>query len=981
MVKYTQHSFSGGQIDRDLMGRQDLAKYFIGATTLRNFAVKRQGCLEKRRGTELVADLTGLLGDGIAIAASNTAAFAFERDQGYVILMAAPESGTAKAFVCSDQGILVVRRLEAIGNPENVSESCIFSSVARPQGGIERVISVDPNSGEQIYTDYRAQYTPYAMDLPYRAEDLDAVSTSQSGDTLFLAHRSYPFARIVRMADGSFAYAPIDFSSAASALSPPTVSCTVKGDTDSGTEKTVSYVATYVKDGVESAPSVPFRVSYHLPWPNTMQVLVSLAKGDNATEPDYYNIYKKSGGEYGFIGNTSAASQSRSVSAVPTDFGGLFPLYASLSPAQAGIAALKTENPYGAAKITDNAGLFGGLERGLVTGGSWTGEDASPASPTAIALPSGHLVTGARVRLDCFVLSRYESDALGGMAWWDWACFRTLGRSLRLTLTLTDGKTTKTFSQTQALQQPDSDDSGTRRIYCAKDDTTVPGKPKLWPRDVDFALGDQIEAAFPSGGAWCTRLELSASDSEDGAPVNGAYSRLVLSQICLYCDSIQSNTFSDDYITPDVSLTPPVSEPHFNSGNDYPGCAAICQQRLCLAATQAQPFTFWMSATGDLYGFDTHATLREDDPIEATLPATEFPEINHLVMTKDLLIFCDSGEWVVSPTSGNAISYKTVQCKLQSQIGCSKTLRPLVVADEVVFAEATGKTLRASRYDFASDGYRSTDLSVLSQDIFEDNPIVDMDYRQHPDSQLVCVLQDGTLALLSYMREHELAAWSTARLGGGLKALDVCTPRALSSGSTDLYLLAERTDAEGRIRHSLLRMRDGVPPATVADALCMDAIRWVTPDIDSYPEDGARAVDLITGQSAERMTAGRSYAVGYPYEALFRSVRPEAQGQQTVQFELKNAITAELRLLDASPVELVPTSLESDSQNQWTHTGPEVTPDETGALALSAFDAVINLGGHAEESGAITLRSATHWPLRLLSFSVNYEFDPRLTDD
>ena len=46
MWKYTQHSFAGGQLDADLMGRQDLAKYFIGATTLDNFISMRQGVVE-----------------------------------------------------------------------------------------------------------------------------------------------------------------------------------------------------------------------------------------------------------------------------------------------------------------------------------------------------------------------------------------------------------------------------------------------------------------------------------------------------------------------------------------------------------------------------------------------------------------------------------------------------------------------------------------------------------------------------------------------------------------------------------------------------------------------------------------------------------------------------------------------------------------------------------------------------------------------
>ena len=266
---------------------------------------------------------------------------------------------------------------------------------------------------------------------------------------------------------------------------------------------------------------------------------------------------------------------------------------------------------------------------------------------------------------------------------------------------------------------------------------------------------------------------------------------------------------------------------------------------------------------------------------------------------------------------------------------------------------------------------------MLSQDIFEGNPIVDMDYKQHPDSQIVCVLQDGTLATLSYMREHELAAWSVHTLGGGLKAIGVSSDKALRDGTTDTYLLARKEEEDGE-RLLVLRIREDAEPSTVRKAICLDAIEWVTATVGTTIPDGKVAVDLLTGQTVDTLTDGRDYALGYPYTATFRSVRPEAQGEQTIQFELKNATNAEIRLLDASPVRVVPTVLEEAPENQWMEAGPQVSPGADGSLALGGDDVLVNLAGVAAESGALTLRSETHWPLKILSFSVNYEFDPRL---
>ena len=63
MVKISQHSFLGGQMDRALVGRQDLETYSRGADRLVNFLPKRHGSIAKRPGTDFVTDVTAYVGD------------------------------------------------------------------------------------------------------------------------------------------------------------------------------------------------------------------------------------------------------------------------------------------------------------------------------------------------------------------------------------------------------------------------------------------------------------------------------------------------------------------------------------------------------------------------------------------------------------------------------------------------------------------------------------------------------------------------------------------------------------------------------------------------------------------------------------------------------------------------------------------------------------------------------------------------------
>ena len=122
-----------------------------------------------------------------------------------------------------------------------------------------------------------------------------------------------------------------------------------------------------------------------------------------------------------------------------------------------------------------------------------------------------------------------------------------------------------------------------------------------------------------------------------------------------------------------------------------------------------------MSRVADLYNFTPHDSIREDDAMELTLAATEFPKLNHLITGRDLMLFGDGGEWLVAPVQGNTLTYKTASAKLQSMIGSERTLNPLQLADETLFAERGGTCLRSINYNYSSDSYQSQDLSVLSQ--------------------------------------------------------------------------------------------------------------------------------------------------------------------------------------------------------------------------------------------------------------------------
>ena len=736
--------------------------------------------------------------------------------------------------------------------------------------------------------------------------------------------------------------------------------------------RTVRYCCTYVKDGKESRPSTPVAIEYDMPWPNNAVVNLTVSKGGNADEPDYYNIYKDNGNGYGLIGTTGMDQQSGGI----TGFADTYPLF--MPDNAAATAALVN-----AADFEERKGWANGdILRKLIS----TGRDkfsTSPANDVCLvntaANTAGGIVFdfskqgGARFNVIKVMLDGRIYDKERNASY-------VIVSTCRVTCTVTYNKadgSTGTTSQTQTDAHSYSWEGIAggwmggiyedwialqRRAFTTPNGDTVYG----WL----YGEGDCAED-FNSHLRYVTFDFYSTFKGISGfknvKSIKFTFDTSIYSywtnnqQGCIHAihfsnqgASADSGMFQDDYINPDMTVTPPANEkdPHFSAVDEYPGSVGIYQQRLCFASTNSSPSTLWMSRVADLYNFTPHDSIREDDAMELTLAATEFPNLNHLICGRDLMLFGDGGEWLVAPVQGNTLTYKTASAKLQSMIGSERTLNPLQLADETLFAERGGTCLRSINYNYTSDSYQSQDLSVLSQSIFRANPIVSMAYKQHPDSIVECVLKDGRVATLVYMREQEVMAWSVQELAGGWKAKEIVSPKCIVNGTTEMMLLVER---EGVFQ--LWKVRDDDDELTAAKQVILDGLH-----IESH---GTAA----TGEVAVPLGDG-TYAHGLAIESEFVSVRPEPEKGTTVQMEVKNATESEVRVIDATTFKVKPYNISEG----WREV--PLPPVQTGtAVALKEADVKKTLTGTNNRDGRIHLVHTEPWPLTILSISNTYQVE------
>ena len=735
--------------------------------------------------------------------------------------------------------------------------------------------------------------------------------------------------------------------------------------------RTVRYVATYVKDGRESRPSMPVAVDYDMPWANNAVVNITIGKGANGGEPEYYNVYKDNGNGYGLIATVGVDRIAGGISgAVDT-----YPLF--MPDNTKATAALVC-----AADHEENKGwATGDILRKMVSSGkdSFT---TSPANDICLITTASNASNGIRIdfpsktrfdrirlMLDGRIYDK-ETDA-------SYIIVSSPAVTANVTYWKSDG-TTGTLSKnvTSAISYAYGGITGgwmegiyadwvglQYRLFTAPNGDTVYG----WLygkgdctddfnshlRSLDIDLSTEFKNAT-GGFAGVKSIKFTFSTSVYSYWTNNQQG--CIHAIHFYSGGTTSDggVVQDDYINPDMTVTPPddTQDAHFSAADEYPGCVGIYEQRLVFASTRSSPSTIWMSRIADLYNFTVHESIREDDALELTLAATEFPNINHLVMGRDLMLFGDGGEWLISPVTGNALTYKTASAKLQSMVGSDRALQPLQLADETLFAERGGTCLRSINYNYTSDSYQSNDLSVIAQSIFRANPIVSMAYKQHPDSIVECVLADGRVGTLVYMKEQEVAAWSVQELGGGWKAREIVTPKCIMNGTTEMMLLVEKEGV-----YQLWKVRDDIDELVASKQVVLDGIHVERTDAAG------------TGEVAVALGNG-TYAVGFPVVSEFVSVRPEPEKGATAQMEIKNATESEIRVIGASTFTVKPYAIDTG----WREVALPVVRSGSD-VTLAEKDCKRLVTGTNNRDGRIHVRHAEPWPLTILSISNTYQIE------
>lgn len=201
----------------------------------------------------------------------------------------------------------------------------------------------------------------------------------------------------------------------------------------------------------------------------------------------------------------------------------------------------------------------------------------------------------------------------------------------------------------------------------------------------------------------------------------------------------------------------------------YPAAVTFYEDRLCWGGSTGSPQRVDMSKTGDYENMAPTAaggTIANDNAVAITLNSNDVQVIRWMIDDeKGLLVGTVRGEWIVRPSNQNeALSPTNVKAS-QSTAHGSKDVQCLRAGKATLYVQRAGRKLRELAYVYDVDGYRSPDMTVLSEHVTRGG-IKEIAYQQEPQSLVWGARTDGVLLGFTYEREQKVLGWHRHILGG-----------------------------------------------------------------------------------------------------------------------------------------------------------------------------------------------------------------------
>ena len=249
-----------------------------------------------------------------------------------------------------------------------------------------------------------------------------------------------------------------------------------------------------------------------------------------------------------------------------------------------------------------------------------------------------------------------------------------------------------------------------------------------------------------------------------------------------------------------TSATKEWNEGAWSSVRGYPRAVSFYQERLFFGGTEAQPNTLWGSRTN---AWDNFLTGPDDDnALDFLLASDTVNGIQWLLSDSTVLVIGTSdSEWVMRAADGGVMTAGNCMALPQSRFG-SDAIQGVRAGDVSLFVQRSGRKIREYIYNDEKGGYVSRDLTIMADHITSSG-VREAFLQQQPDVILWCILNDGTIAALTYDRVQEICGWHRHDTDG-----EFLSGAVLPEGDEDRLCFAVRRGGKIMIEEMGLRAEE-----------------------------------------------------------------------------------------------------------------------------------------------------------------------------
>lgn len=210
----------------------------------------------------------------------------------------------------------------------------------------------------------------------------------------------------------------------------------------------------------------------------------------------------------------------------------------------------------------------------------------------------------------------------------------------------------------------------------------------------------------------------------------------------------------------------------------YPSVAGYFQSRRVYAGTLNNPDTLFASQTGSYKNMDASIPPVDSDAIISTPWGQQVNTVQWLQpMPGGLIVGTGLDAWQVSggAGAGSAWTPSSQSAIPQESNGFSPTVQPLKVNYDILYNQQLGYVIRDIQYNFFTNIYAGSDISILSNHLFDGFEIEQWAWAQVPWKIVWATRSDGRFLSLTYDKEQQLQGWARHDTNGLVEGNNVAT--------------------------------------------------------------------------------------------------------------------------------------------------------------------------------------------------------------